>query len=80
MKLRYVGKSFGVDSLTDGKIYECLGLDSGMLRIIDDSGDDYLYSAVHPRPLNGSAEGGSWEIVEDDENRTLSRLLETKKY
>lgn len=38
MKLRYVGESFGVDELTDGKVYECLGLDGGMFRIIDDKG------------------------------------------
>ena len=24
MKLKYVGESFGVDSLTDGRVYECL--------------------------------------------------------
>ena len=44
MKLRYVGESFGVDGLTNGKIYECTAYESGMLRIIDDSDEDYLYS------------------------------------
>ena len=39
MKVRYVGVSFGVDSLTNGKIYDVLEYDSelGMLRVIDDS-------------------------------------------
>ena len=35
MKVKYIGESFGVDSLTNGKIYDCLGVDAGMLRIID---------------------------------------------
>lgn len=38
MKLRYVGKSFGVDSLTNGKVYEA-SEESGMYRVIDDSGE-----------------------------------------
>ena len=49
MKLKYVGESFGVDSLTDGRVYECLGLEyPGLLRIVDDSGEDYLYSPIKP--------------------------------
>lgn len=64
MKARYVGESFGVDSLTDGKIYEILEDDNGMYRVIDDSGEDYLYSKENPAPLDGSSRGGRWEIVE----------------
>lgn len=75
MKLKYVGESFGVDSLTDGKIYDCVGVENGMLRIIDDSEEDYLYSAVNPRPLDGSSKGGKWEIVEDDKEKTLAKLF-----
>ena len=41
VKLRYKGESFGVDSLTDGKIYNAVEED-GMYRVIDDSGEDYL--------------------------------------
>lgn len=63
MKLRYVGESFGVDSLTNGKIYDAVEED-GMYRVIDDSGEDYLYSKERPAPLNGSSKGGKWEIVE----------------
>ena len=43
MKMRYVGLSFGVDSLTNGKIYE-VEEENGMYRVVDDSGEDYLYS------------------------------------
>ncbi len=64
MKLRYRGQSFGVDSLTDGKTYEAVEED-GMYRVIDDSGEDYLYSMTNPRPMDGSSPGGVWEIVED---------------
>ncbi len=77
MKLKYIGESFGVDSLTNNKVYECLGFESGMLRIVDDSDEDYLYSVVNPRPLDGSSKGGKWEIVEDDENGTLKNLFES---
>ncbi|MBS6765937.1 MAG: hypothetical protein KH304_20500 [Clostridium sp.] len=64
MKLRYIGETFGVDSLTDGKIYEATLDASGMFRVIDDSGEDYLYSAENPAPLDGSSPGGRWEIIE----------------
>lgn len=63
MKLRYIGESFGIDSLTNGKVYEAVEED-GMYRVIDDSGEDYLYSMTKPAPLDGSSPGGHWEIVE----------------
>ena len=63
VKLRYKGESFGVDSLTDGKIYNAVEED-GMYRVIDDSGEDYLYSMTNPAPLDGSSKGGTWEIIE----------------
>ena len=62
MKLKYVGQSFGVDSLTNGKIYDAVEED-GMYRVTDDSGEDYLYSKEHPAPLDGSSPGGRWETV-----------------
>ena len=65
MKVRYIGQSFGVDSLTSNKVYQCLGVEGGFLRIVDDSGEDYLYSMTNPAPLDGSSDGGRWEIVED---------------
>ncbi len=51
MKVKYIGKTFGIEGLTNGKIYECIGIEDGMLRIIDDSGEDYLYSAIKPASL-----------------------------
>ena len=64
MKLRYVGESFGALSLTNGKIYEAEEENEGMYRVVDDSGEDYLYSKNNPAPLDGSSPGGKWEIVE----------------
>ncbi|MBE6892455.1 MAG: hypothetical protein E7482_00380 [Ruminococcaceae bacterium] len=64
MKIRYIGESFGVDSLTNGKIYEATE-DDGMYRVIDDSGEDYLYSMTNPKPWDGSSDGGYWEIIEE---------------
>ena len=65
MKLKYVGESFGADSLTNGEIYEAIEED-GMYRVWDDSEEDYLYSMQNPAPLDGSSKGGVWEIVSED--------------
>lgn len=64
MKIRYIGESFGVDSLTNGKVYEA-SEENGMFRVIDDSGEDYLYSKINPAPLDQSSPGGKWEIIEN---------------
>ena len=68
MKIKYIGESFGAVSLTNGKIYEAekgIGAEEGFYRVIDDSGEDYLYSMSNPAPLDGSGPGGRWEIIED---------------
>lgn len=75
MKVRYSGKSFGVDSLSDGKVYQVLAIEAGMLRIIDDSGEDYLYSAISPGPIAGELDGGKFEIVEDDATGSLKSII-----
>lgn len=65
-RLRYIGGSFGIDSLTDGKVYDVVRIDKlGLFGVVDDSGEDYLYSVTNPAPLDGSSKGGKWEIVED---------------
>ena len=77
MKVRYKGPTFGGGflGLTDGKTYECVGVEYDLLCIIDDEGEDYLYSASAPAPLNGKTKPGKWEVVEDAERGTLSRLI-----
>ena len=71
MKLKYIGETFGALSLTNNVIYDCLevNIDDKTVRIIDDSGDDYLYSIINPKPLDGSSKGGKWKIVEDNDNK-----------
>lgn len=76
-KLRYVGESFGAVSLTNGKIYEAWkDPDSGMCRVIDDSGQDYLYDWDNPAPLDGSSPGGRWEVVESGLMNKLEEMLD----
>lgn len=65
MKIKYVGEGFGVDSLTNGKVYDATIEDDDYYRVIDDSGEDYLYSRTNPAPLDESSPGGKWEIIED---------------
>lgn len=63
-RLRYIGKDFFL-SLTNSKIYNCVGVDNGMLRIVDDEGEDYLYPAKNPKPADEHEyKGGKWEVVE----------------
>lgn len=76
-KVKYVGESFGVDSLTDSNIYDVLEvMDDDLIRVVDDSGEDYLYSISNPRPLDGSSKGGRWEVIKDDEKGTLKKAIE----
>ena len=49
--------------MDESHIYEAMEED-GMYRVIDDSGEDYLYSMTNPAPLDGSSKGGYWEIIE----------------
>ncbi len=65
MKLKYVGETFGPEGLTDGQIYDAIE-ENGWYRVVDDSGEDYLYSQTNPAPLvKSEGKGGKWEIVEE---------------
>lgn len=75
MKVKYIGGTFGIDSLTNGKIYKVVGIEYDMLRVIDDSGEDYLYSAKNPGTIAGDFIGGVFKIVEDDENKSLDKVI-----
>ena len=42
MKVRYLGKTeFLV--LTNNKVYDVISVEKGWYRVVDDSGEDYLY-------------------------------------
>ena len=73
MKVKYMGESFGIEGLTNGNEYEVIAIEDDMIRIIDDSGEDYLYSIVKPCSLENSNKCGRWEIIEDNENKDLEK-------
>lgn len=43
MKVKYIGDYYKV-SLIKGKIYEVLGIENGWYRIVDETGEDFLFS------------------------------------
>ena len=43
MKVKYIGEISHPLELINGKIYECLGKEYGMYRVIDETDEDYLY-------------------------------------
>ena len=67
MKLRFEGETFyyGIDGLTNGKIYEAWEEDDDYYRVIDDSGEDYIYPKTNPHAPDGSTTKDRWEIVEE---------------
>ncbi len=75
-KIKYVGKSFGAVSLTNGKVYDCVAVEYPFFRVIDDSGEDYLYLIDNPCSLeNPEEERGKWVIIDDPINE-LRKYLE----
>lgn len=60
MELKYIGESFGVDGLTNGKIYDAWDFDSDYYSVLDNSEEEYLYAKKNPAPLDGSSPGGVW--------------------
>ena len=48
------GPDFSGEDVLPGLVYETLGEERGALRIVDDSGEDFLYPAVNFRVLNDS--------------------------
>lgn len=76
IKVKYIGPNIGIDGLKNNGIYEVIALDelTGMLHIIDESGEDYLYSPTKPKAIAGSYKGGKFEIVSDP-NKILSDII-----
>lgn len=67
---------FLADGLTDGMEYKCLEVKGEFLRIIDDSGEDYLYPAGNPASLSDKV--GRWTIIKDSDDGILQKTL--RKY
>lgn len=45
MKVKYIGTISDPLELISGNIYECLGKEDNAYRVIDETGEDYLYPA-----------------------------------
>lgn len=45
MKVKYIGTISDLLELISGKEYECLGKEDNAYRVIDETGEDYLYPA-----------------------------------
>lgn len=43
MKIKYIGKVSDPMELITGNIYECLGREQARYRVVDETGEDYLY-------------------------------------
>lgn len=78
-KVKYVGRTFGVESLTNEKIYDVVDIDEPFIKVIDDSGEPYLYSLSRPSSMeNPNEEYGEWILIETNDNK-LKELLSTQK-
>ena len=64
MKVRDIRPSKGILSLTDGKVYECLGVEYGFLRVIDDEG--YGYWEKEPGEKEGYLYPPAGVLVNED--------------
>ena len=58
MKIRYTGETSFLE-LTNGDIYEVISVEKGWYRVVDDSGEDYLYPP------------DEFEVVEPDDGVTM---------
>lgn len=43
MKVKYIGKDSSPLELITGNVYECIGQEYERYRVIDETGEDYLY-------------------------------------
>ncbi len=73
-QVKYFGETFGVESLTNGVVYNVVKDETGMIKIVDDSEEDYIYDLVNPKPLNGSSQGGKFSVI-DDPNEELEKYI-----
>lgn len=63
-RVKYIGESFGVTGLTEGKIYFIVRDAQGDLKVVDDSEEDYIYSLTNPAPCTGYSKGGIFKCID----------------
>lgn len=76
--VKYIGESFGVDSLTNDKEYNIVKDKNGDLKVVDDSGEDYLYDLISPKPLDNSSVGGKFYLIDDP--KSILQKVGIEKY
>ena len=62
MKVKYIGKARTI-ALKKGKVYDVLSVEKGWFRIMTELNEDYLFPPEQ------------FEIVEDDNEKTLERVI-----
>lgn len=67
-KVKYIGETFGLDSLTNGNNYYIVRDETNYPKVVDDSGEDYIYNLQAPAPLDGSSKGGKFYYIDDPTN------------
>lgn len=73
-RVKYQGESFwNGDGLTDGNEYDIVKDETGYIKVVDDSEEDYIYTLTSPAPLDSSSKGGVFTIV-DDPYKTLEKI------
>lgn len=72
MKVRYKGKTESL-VLTHNKIYSVLGVEKGWYRLVDDSGEDYLYP---PESFDRIIEQYDIVLLKDGRACTIVEVLE----
>jgi hypothetical protein len=78
-KVKYIGKSFGIESLTNGKTYDVLAIEKPFIRIIDDCGEDYLYNIYQPGDLQNIKLFGRWELIESNDKELSNIFINDSK-
>ena len=73
--VKYIGESFGVDSLTNGNDYYIVKDQYDTLKVVDDSDEDYIYCLTNPAPGTGYSEGGIFHYI-DDPSGILANYME----
>ena len=66
-KLMYIGKTAKGD-VVNGKTYDCIDLSYGDVRIIDESGEPYWYSATNPAG-DKVIDHSVWAVIQDNSSK-----------
>lgn len=63
MKVKYIGKISDPLELITDKIYECLGKEYDRFRVIDETGEDYLYPVEEFEVINEQVNVNEYNVL-----------------